>query len=100
MRVTILRVTILGKRWRLLFKRMKGHGLCHHPEKPFKEIHINSSLRGRDCLEAITHEYLHATAHDLLSEEWVEEAAHDLARILWRLGYRREKENGSNKSLD
>ena len=100
MRVTILRVTILGKRWRLLFKRMKGHGLCHHPEKPFKEIHINSSLRGHAELDCLLHEMLHSAAHDLLSEEWVTEAAHDLAKVLWRLGYRREKENGSSKNLD
>ena len=89
---------MLGKHWRLRFKRMKDHGLCHHPDKPFKEIQVNSKLRDEIQLEVILHELLHSCGHDLLSEEWVTEAAQDLAKVLWRIGYRRSETNGSSKN--
>ena len=89
-------VTILGKRWRFRFTPFvapKGkaphHGECDHPEQTRKEIRINSELRNRARLEAILHECFHATGWELLSEEWVELAAHDISRLLWRLQFRR-----------
>ena len=87
-------VTILGKRWRFRFTPFaapKGkrphHGECDHPEKKRKEIRINSDLRGRARLEAIIHECRHAASWHV-DEEFIEREAHDLARILWDLGYR------------
>ena len=86
-------VTILGKRWRLRFTPFRGvkgpadHGECDHPEKPRKEIRINQRLTGRHRLEAIIHECRHA-ADWSRDEEYVEQESHDLARLLWRLGYR------------
>ena len=88
-------VTILGKRWRFRFtpfKAPKGkpphHGECDHPEKKRKEIRINSELRNRERLEAILHELFHATEWEMLSELWVEQAAFDISKILWKLNYK------------
>ena len=90
-------VTILGKRWQLKFCRIKAqpnerpdHGQCDHPGKVGKQIRINSVLDGRQELEAVIHECRHA-ADWAQSEEYVEQEAHDLSVILWRLGYRRER---------
>lgn len=81
-------ITILGKRWRLRFCRIKDDGECDPPDKPGKEIRINSRLRGLDKLEAIVHEALHAGNWLHRSEEAVTQEAHDMARVLWKLNYR------------
>lgn len=86
-----MRVTILKKRWTLRFTRLpKGtDGECDPPETTGKEIRIQQPLDEKNQLETVIHEALHASDWHR-SEEWVEEVARDLARILWRLGYRRE----------
>ena len=90
-----MRVTILGKRWRLQFcsiesvgPNLPDHGSCDHPGKVDKTIKINQQLTGRQRAEAIIHECTHAAAWEVLDEEFVETFAHDLSQILWRLGYR------------
>ena len=93
-----MRVTILNKYWKLKFTRIRHHGECQHPDKPNKQITINSQLRGERLLDCLLHELLHASAHDLFSEQWVEDTAHDLAKILWRLEYRRESEHADTTS--
>ncbi len=86
-----MRITLLGKRWQLRFCRMSeaDHGECDHPDKRGKEIRIRSDLKDRPQLEALTHEILHACDWSK-DEEWVEDAAHDLSVVLWRLGYRQQ----------
>lgn len=90
-----LTVTVYGRRWRLRFTRLRGskHGWCDSPDKPSKQILINSQRRSRRrVIEDIIHEVLHAADWDK-SEEWVTLVAQDLARILDRLetlGYIRE----------
>tara|TARA_Y100000401_G_scaffold112129_1_gene111186 strand:+ start:412 stop:696 length:285 start_codon:yes stop_codon:yes gene_type:complete len=87
-------VSILGKKWKFRFTPFRGvkgekpdHGRCDHPEKPRKEILINSRLVGRARLEAILHESLHAAAWHW-DESAVQDLGADLSRLLWRLGYR------------
>lgn len=81
-------VEILKKRWKLRFTRLKiNRGECDSPTTPGKEIRIDSELRGEELLEVVTHEVVHAALWHL-DEEYVEATAHDLARILWRLGLR------------
>ncbi len=50
-------------------------------------IRVRNALRGRIALNILLHESLHASRPDL-SEEAVLETANDLARVLWKRGYR------------
>lgn len=82
-------VTVRGKRWKLMFIPLRGDadGTCDPPDATGKAIRINSSLNDERRLEVIIHELLHA-GHWYISEEAVEETARDIARALWRIGYR------------
>lgn len=81
-------VTILRRRWKLRFTPLKiNRGECDSPEKPSKEIRVDSRLTGEERLEVVIHEVIHAALWHL-DEEYVEATARDLARILWRLGYK------------
>lgn len=83
-----MRVQILNKRWWLRFApNMGNRGDCDGPHKPDKEMRIASELRGSERLEILIHEITHA-ADWHKDEEFVDQFAHDMARILWRLGYR------------
>ena len=82
-------LTIMGKRWTLRRARIKEHGECDGPHISGKEIRVRAGLKGRAELETYIHEMLHA-ADWMKDEEWVQQTGHDLARALWRLGYRRE----------
>ncbi len=84
-------VTMLGKRWRIRFVSMKDYGECDPPSKTGKEIRIRKGLKGEILLDTILHELAHA-ADQSKDEEWVNEMASDMARALWRLGYRRTTE--------
>lgn len=85
-------VTILGKRWRLReVPNLANRGDCDPPDKPNKEIRIWQGCKGEERLEVLVHECIHAS-HWPLSEEYVAKFAEDLARILYRLGYRQEVE--------
>lgn len=85
-----MQITILGKRWNLRFTGRLHHawrGECEPPDSPRKEIRVRSTLEGRERLEVVLHEVLHA-ADWTKDENWIEEFADDLAKILWKLGYR------------
>ena len=79
-------VTIRGKRWRFeLVTLPRGRdGDCHVQPR---QIRIRKSLKGQHKLDVIIHEILHAADWDK-TEEWVDSTASDIARVLWRLGYR------------
>lgn len=89
-----MRIHLGGKAWQLE-PRAKlpadRDGDCDPPSKPGKSIRIRAGLRGVHRLEVEIHELLHA-ADWSKDEAWVEATAHDLARILWRLGYRLHKD--------
>lgn len=88
-----MQVKIRGKKWNLRFARLrKDLGYCQPPDKPNKEILIRSSLKGEELLDTLIHEILHAGDWDK-DEPWVDEVATDMARILWKLGYRRNGES-------
>jgi hypothetical protein len=85
-----MKLKIRGKVWEFVRVPMKEtDGLCDAPTVPGKKIKVDSRLHGERELEVIIHEVLHA-AHWDLSEEAVDEAARDLARALWRIGYKHE----------
>ena len=85
-----LRARIGGKSWRVRFLRAREvgarDGICIESPHVMK---IRRTLSGRKLLETVVHEMLHAE-HWQIDEEYVERTAADIARLLWRLGYRRE----------
>jgi len=84
------RIKIRNRFWALRFLPMldgNDRGQCDAPTKRAKAIRIRSDLRGEERLEILIHEMLHAAFWDM-DEEPVEESAADIARALWRIGYR------------
>lgn len=90
-----MHVTILGKRYRLSFVRRRSDylGTCDPPGTPGKTLKIVKGLDEAETLDVILHEILHA-ADWHRSEEWVDQVATDISKILWRLGYRRTENVG------
>jgi hypothetical protein len=82
-----MRCRLRGKYYKLQFARLKRPfmGFCNWDERT---ITIADRLTGESELDTILHELLHACQPDL-AEDTVDETATDVARILWRLGYRR-----------
>lgn len=73
-------------------------GMCcdsdNPPEGDEKSISISPRLSKRYRLEVLIHEMLHAEYPSIekgSEEEWVDEAAHNISSLLWRLGYRETK---------
>jgi hypothetical protein len=62
-------------------------GFCDAPEGSAPSIAIMIPLKEFEGLETALHESLHACNFDK-SEAQVTQTAHDIARFLWRLGYR------------
>lgn len=79
-----------GRRWVLRFVPNLGpnRGVCDSPETRGKEIKIQAGLKDEELLEVLIHESLHACAWNL-DEEAVQKTAEDIARMLWRIGYRK-----------
>lgn len=85
-------ITILGKRWTLRFTPLRTKlGACDPPDGSSKEIVVSSQLSGCERLDTLIHEMLHA-ANWHLDEEFVTQCAGDIAKVLWRIGYRCESE--------
>lgn len=81
-------VTVCKKRWRFRYASLRvNRGECDAPNVTGKEIRVSSALKDCEQLEVILHELMHA-ADWRASEEHVEEVADDIARALWRIGYR------------
>ncbi len=66
-------------------KIVKGdYGLMESPRLKHKRMLIRSTRSPKKAMERVVHEYLHGADWDK-DEEWVEEAGHDLIRLLFRL---------------
>lgn len=78
-----------GRRYRIhLDHRLDGStDVPGAPENPF-HLYVDTRLQGQALLETIIHEATHAV-HPKLSEQWTTRIGRDVARLLWRLGYRR-----------
>ncbi len=88
------RVSIAGRKWRVRLvpaREMPRDALgdCDHPPGRHPTIRIRRNLPQRDLLDTAIHEVLHASL-PALSEEAVTETAHDIARVLFSLGWRRK----------
>ena len=87
-----MRIQVQGKYWNLKFVRINSEkqiGHCDSPELPNRTIKIDNRLKGEEKLEVIVHELLHAAGWHI-DEEFVEQFGIDVARVLWRLGYREQ----------
>lgn len=85
-----MHVKVRKKRWKLEFQNLskKDHwGFCDDPLASNKRVVVDKHLFGQHRMEIVLHELLHAALWDL-DEQTILETAHDLARVLWRLGYR------------
>lgn len=88
---------INGKRYKIQFVPKsafgddKTAGECDPSNKKNKGIRILKGMPPEDTLRVIIHEFLHGLAFDMLSEEWVDISSRDLARLLVRLGYKRNE---------
>ena len=67
-------------------------GLCNSPRGSDPSVRICVGLEDRKGLETVIHESLHACFW-AKSEEKVGQTAKDVARFLWRLGFRLEDKN-------
>ena len=65
------------------------YGSCSPPHVKCRVIRIRKSMNEKLTLETICHELLHLTDWDL-DEAAVERRGKLLAKVLWRLGYRRK----------
>jgi hypothetical protein len=84
-----MHVLLCGKKWRLRFAPLRNvRGDCDPPHASRKEIRIASGQSQIDELDTCLHEFLHAIDWQR-DEAHVAEAATDIARILYRLGWRR-----------
>lgn len=86
-----MKISVGGKLWGFHRKRMRGKydGLCDPPDKPGKTITVDARLKDEEELEVIVHELMHALDWHK-SEEAVDGGAKDFARVLWRMGYRKQ----------
>lgn len=92
-----MQVTIRGKRFTMRWvtrltdgKGNERRGDCDPPHETSKTIRIRKGLDEHEEFDTYIHELLHAGLWDL-DEDVVERLATDIARTLWRLGYRKEK---------
>lgn len=85
-----MRVKILKKMWTLKWVPNLGQcwGDCSDRDAPGRTVRFKQGLKGQDELEVLLHEFLHCGGFHL-SEEFVDEWANDVARILYKLGYRK-----------
>ncbi len=82
--------TFRGKRWRVRFQAIKDKiGDIDSPNEPDKLLRLCPKTRGLEQMTAAIHEGLHACFWDI-DEESIEPSAEDIAKFLWRLGYRKE----------
>ena len=81
------------ERWLIRFVTLKGgaYGYTFSQKSKRPRILIHDGLRGRHRLTIIVHELLHAL-FPTASEEHVEQAGKDIAKVLWSLNYREAKD--------
>jgi hypothetical protein len=87
---------ISGQRWLWRYSNLKGKA-DGWTEYAKHKVLIHSALARRAKLECELHEGLHASLGPTISEEAVTQAAEDLAKILWSLGYRQSTDRSTNE---
>ena len=75
----------------------EARGDCDPPTAKNKTIRISNKLPEREELEVTIHECLHAADWHKDEVSWIEPVADDIARLLWKLGWRKAK-GGPNET--
>jgi hypothetical protein len=88
------RIGIEEHRWLWRYSPLKGDA-DGWTEYDKRKVLIHSGLKHRSRLECELHEGLHASLGPAISEAAVTQAASDLAKILYSLGYRLDPEKSS-----
>ena len=83
------------ERWLVRFTDLKGqaYGYTYSQKSKRPRILIHSGLKGRHKLTILTHELLHAL-FPTASEEHVEQAGKDIAKVLYALNFREVTDGG------
>ncbi len=94
-----IRIKLRGVRWVLKFMpphvfqmtkiRGKRHRICGTIDWDTHEMWIRNNMEPLLTLDTILHEMDHA-CHPDVEEDVINGAATDRARVLWRLGYRKD----------
>ena len=88
MTVPVKSATFAGKKFKVsLEDRLDGYADAPENADVSRELWINPDLVGERRLDVCIHEALHA-CHPYMGEEDVAETARDIARFLYRMGYR------------
>lgn len=81
-------ISLDGKKWKLVFVKKKDL-----PKKTWgdandstKTLRVRTDLSGQNFLDTLIHELLHAASYQLLSEDWVEATASEIARVIVKSG--------------
>jgi hypothetical protein len=82
---TMKRHTFRGKRWTI--EATHRRGVCDGPHIADRVLRAPVDVGSRNALDTVIHEALHACLWDL-DDEAVAETARDVARFLWRAGWR------------
>lgn len=85
-----MRVKICGHFWNLRRVPFLGSKMadCDTVDTPNKEIRIEQGLRDEIELNATIHELNHCALSNI-DEDTINTMSTDIARVLWRLGYRK-----------
>jgi len=98
----IKHITLRETRYRIVLCSRLGsddnpvYGECSDPNSKSPMIRYHVCLKGMRRLDVLIHEMLHACFWDI-DEEGIEESASDIARALWRLGWKLDHEEGCKK---
>lgn len=82
------RIGVDASKWLWRYSALRGDA-DGWTEYSKRKVLIHDKLKGPSLLETEIHEGLHCTLGPVISESSVTQAAKDLSKILWRLGYRR-----------
>ncbi len=81
--------TIRGTKYDVDMCGQRISGTIDHPRSTGPTLRVMEPAGSFAEMEALFHEMLHR-GNWLQSEEATEELGHDMARLAWRLGYRRK----------
>lgn len=86
--MSTVRASIHGKMYTIDLEPF--HALCDDPKRNAPRIHLANGLHNtQKSLSYLIHEVLHACQWSA-TEEKVDQTARDIAKILWKTGWRRK----------
>jgi len=77
-----------GKKFKVVFKAPTSRNNLATCDYDNKEIRVSPKVKGVEKLDCLIHEGLHGALPDLV-DDVVNESATGIAKMLWKLGYRR-----------